>query len=171
MKRIDLTGKRFGRLIVCGYDKTVNGHAYWVCICSCGLLTSRNGTRMKSGGVRSCGCLQAETSSTQRALGPAARRTHGMYKSPEYRSWQAMKARCLNPNNKRYHDYGGRGIRICNRWKHSFIAFFQDMGVKPSSSHTIDRRNNDGNYEPSNCYWATVAQQASHKRVRKDHNR
>lgn len=87
------------------------------------------------------------------------REYHGMAHSPEYRVWAAMKSRCNNPNHSRYRYYGGRGIKICDRWNQSFKAFFSDMGKKTNPKHTLDRINNNGNYKPQNCRWATQAQQ------------
>lgn len=89
---------------------------------------------------------------------------HGLVNSREYRSWYAMKTRCYNKNQKQYADYGGRGIRVCKRWKNSFVNFLQDMGKCPSGA-TLDRENNDGNYTPRNCRWATrVQQNRNHRR-------
>lgn len=92
---------------------------------------------------------------------------HGMERSKEYASWLNMKQRCTNSNNERYKDYGGRGITICEEWLNSFSQFYKDMGPKPKDL-TLDRINNDGNYEPSNCRWATYEQQANNQRIRKD---
>lgn len=86
-------------------------------------------------------------------------RTHGMRHSPEWRIWTGMKQRCLNPKNPRYLQYGGRGVTVCESWANSFEAFFADMGPRPSHQHTLDRRNNAGNYEPGNCRWATPIEQ------------
>lgn len=86
---------------------------------------------------------------------------HGKSKTPEYRTWAAMRHRCSNLKDR---NYGGRGITVCERWLHSFAAFYADMGPRPSAGHSIDRVNNDGNYEPSNCRWATRLQQASNRR-------
>lgn len=91
---------------------------------------------------------------------------HGMSggKCAEYRIWNTMKGRCLNPRNKDYPKYGGRGVTVYLRW-HDFMNFFADMGRRPSPSHTVDRINNDGNYEPENCRWATMAEQCSHRKT------
>ena len=90
-------------------------------------------------------------------------RTHGMSSSPEYKSWCGIKERCLNANNPKWKDYGGRGIKVCQSW-HRFENFIEDMGKKPSKKHSVDRIDNDGNYEPDNCRWATQLQQARNKR-------
>ena len=93
------------------------------------------------------------------------RTTHGMKYTPEYVSWNAMKGRCLNKNDPAFKNYGGRGIKVCARWKKSFENFFADMGPRPSLDYGIDRINNNGNYEPSNCRWATAKEQSSNKRT------
>lgn len=91
---------------------------------------------------------------------------HGMYGTSEYRAWSNIKTRCLNTNNSRYKDYGGRGISFCDRWKY-FSAFYEDMGDKPTPKHSLDRIDNDGNYEPDNCRWATATEQSRNTRLRK----
>lgn len=95
---------------------------------------------------------------------------HNASKTSEYRAWCGIRQRCFNPANCRYEGYGGRGITVCDRWNQSFLAFFEDMGPRPSPNHSIDRIDNDGNYEPSNCRWATRSQQQRNKRpFREDH--
>jgi len=89
--------------------------------------------------------------------------THGMHKTPEYRSWGNMKNRCFNPNEKRYSDYGGRGITVCDRWKNSFENFLADMGLKPTPKHSLDRIDNDGDYQKDNCKWSTHVEQQNNR--------
>lgn len=159
---IDLSGKRFGRLVVVEKtDQRSDGFVVWKCKCDCGNETFVRSSSLRSGSTQSCGCLNKERVSKAKTI-------HGQYKSSEYRSWESIKARCYNLKNKQFKDYGGRGITVCDRWKDSFENFFSDMGPKPSSKHSIDRIDVNGNYEPENCKWSTDTEQARNRRKQKD---
>ena len=152
MKRIDLTGKRFGRLVVsfwCGKNKW--GHVRWLCKCDCGSKILVTSSHLSSGNTKSCGCLLKDF-----------KVTHGMTSSDTYTTWEKMKGRCKNPNDDRYKDYGGRGIEVCEKWD-KFEGFLEDMGERPAGT-TIDRVDNDGNYEKKNCIWATPKEQGRNTR-------
>lgn len=146
-----LPGERFGRLMVLSAKgKSRN------CRCDCGNEVSiDNACKLKSGNTRSCGCLRRE-------LTGKTSRKHGASKTLIYAVWSTMIQRCTNPNNKKFYRYGGRGIMICQRWRESFQAFLQDMG-EPPAGHSLDRINNDGNYEPGNCRWAPTETQARNR--------
>jgi hypothetical protein len=158
---IDITGKTFGRLAVLK-QSTMRRHGKiaWECVCQCGARIVVSGNSLKRGNTTSCGCRHAEI---KNAIGDKCR-THGMCRTPEYASWCSMKDRCNNPNNDDYAHYGGRGIRICDRWNDSFEAFIADIGHKPFPRATVDRIQVNGNYEPGNCRWATQAEQTRNKR-------
>jgi hypothetical protein len=154
---IDLTGKRFGLLVAIEYL----GRARWRCRCDCGQETRSNGAHLRHGFSRSCGCTRAK------AAGQAAARactTHGASKTPEFSIWTDMLRRCSDPRRPEFKHYGGRGITVCDRWRESFANFLADMGPRPSPGLTLDRRDNDGNYEPGNCRWATVLEQNRNRR-------
>lgn len=119
------------------------------------------GEDLRSGNSTSCGCLQKEKARA-RFL------THGQSETRLFKIWLQMKQRCFNPNDDKYADYGGRGITVKEPWLSDFEAFRRDMGPRPSDEHSVDRVNNDGNYEPGNCRWATRLEQAANRRVRKD---
>lgn len=148
----DMTGLRFGRLLVISRaGSTSRGNARWNCVCDCGNHTNSIGFTLRNGTSRSCGCLSIDMSREKLTI-------HAMTGTTEYRTWGSMIQRCTNQNNTKYHIYGGRGITVCDRWR-MFANFYEDMGPKPSRAHSIERRDRDGNYEPSNCHWATFQEQ------------
>lgn len=155
MTLINLTGKVFGRLTVIGRDPAESKAAKWLCVCQCGNHSSVLSQNLRRGKIVSCGCYRAEKA--------AQAKSHGKTKSAEYRIWQGMLNRCRNENVKGFERYGGRGIRVCERWQ-SFENFLQDLGERPSPTHSLERKNADGDYEPNNVVWATVVTQANNKR-------
>lgn len=154
----DLTGQIFGHLTVVGIARMGDKGALWLCNCSCGKTTIQRGSTMKSGAVKGCGCRRKIESGMHKV-------THGCTKTKEYRIWRGIKQRCLGKDTNHTKNYRDRGIKMCDRWAHSFENFIADMGRAPTPKHSIDRRNNDGNYEPSNCRWATDEVQHSNKRT------
>lgn len=158
---IDLTGRRYGRLVVIRFGhRGSRRQSFWLCRCDCGAEVEIPSGNLKSGGSRSCGCLRREVTAANWT-------THGhannSSRSPEYESWAAMWARVRGRTGRRLVDYNLRGITVCERWK-SFDAFLADMGQRPPGT-SLDRIDNNGNYEPSNCRWATSSQQVQNRRT------
>ena len=153
-------GDRFGRLVLLRKVGRQNGSILWRCQCDCGnkktVASSNLGFHTKS-----CGCLKAEQRRFQKY-----RLTHGRTKTAEYSVWSSMRARCNNPNNDGYEDYGGRGIKVCDRWQDSFENFFADMGERPGQEFSLDREDNDGDYSKDNCRWSIQLTQGRNRRPR-----
>jgi hypothetical protein len=158
---IDKTGHRYGKLYVLGMSpkRSSDRKIPWLCRCDCGRVVTVSSERLKPGNADSCGCLGEE-----RRL--AACTKHGMYGTPEYHVWEKIIYRCGNSAHVHYKNYGGRGIKVCQRWRgeHGFENFYADMGPRPSLKHSIDRTDNDGNYEPDNCRWVTAKEQNRNRR-------
>lgn len=162
---IDMTGKTFARLTVVREVAPTRYKSMsvrrFLFLCECGVTKEIDGHVVRNGLVSSCGCNRDGKWNLKHGHARQAART------AEYMCWKHIIQRCENPNNKRYEDYGGRGISICKRWRESYETFFADMGQKPTRTHSIDRIDNDGNYEPSNCRWATPEEQRINQRKRR----
>jgi hypothetical protein len=130
------------------------------CKCDCGAETIARIGKLRNGWTSSCGCIRRE-------LLVERNTRHGMSDKPEYGVWSSMKGRCLNPSDPEWHNYGGRGIKVCDRWLHDFAAFYEDMGPRTSAKHSIERVDVEGDYCPENCVWATSGEQARNKRNNK----
>jgi hypothetical protein len=158
MRRIDLQGHRYNRLLVVDSPHVgTTKHPKVKCLCDCGNEVMVIKDKLRSGHTKSCGCLNIEMIGSLNA-------SHGKCDTSEYRAWAGMLTRVGNDKERGWHRYGGRGITVCERWKHSFENFLTDMGIKPTKKHSIERVDNDGNYEPDNCKWGTCIEQANNKR-------
>ena len=169
MRKIDLTGNRYGKLVVIGFDcnQYYSGKSFrkWLCKCDCGNTISVLGQALKCGHTQSCGCLKEKGNPT-----------HGFAKKERlYSIWRGIKIRCLNKNHKAYKYYGERGICVCDEWKNSYLVFkkwalengYQEIILQNGNNKlTIDRIDNNGNYEPNNCRWVDMSVQNKNKRKR-----
>lgn len=152
-------GERHGSWTVLAREGAgTSREALFRCRCDCGLEKIVRGSCLIRGRSQACATCANRGKNT----------THGLTGTPEYASWNAMRNRCLNPENSHFRHYGGRGITICDRWLNSAEAFASDMGARPSFAHSLDRIDNNGNYEPANCRWATKSEQRRNQRSRKE---
>lgn len=148
-------GQHYGRLVVVKENGRCRQERAWLCRCECGSETTVASYPLASGATKSCGC--------RKGLWKHGYARRGQPHTPEYQSWQSMMTRCYSESHIGYSLWGGRGITVCDRWRNDFVSFLADMGPRPPGT-TIDRINNDGNYEPSNCRWATRIQQMTNTR-------
>lgn len=155
----NLTGQRFGHLEVIAFLGRHKEHTYWACQCDCGVITEARANSLTRNHSRSCGCVSARLTAEQNVK-------HGLARTPIYWCWQNMIQRCTNPNHPGYVNYGARGIRVCDGWLNSFEAFYAVVG-DPQPGLSLDRKDNNGNYEPGNVRWATRVEQNHNQRPRR----
>lgn len=168
-KKIQMIGRRFWRLTVISEHKKDNDpNIYYICRCDCGSISKPiNGMSLRRGETKSCGCYAREKAIEKLPLAHDGARKHGFGGTRIYQTFQDMKQRCFNPHNKFFKDYGGRGITVCTEWKDDFPAFLNHVSALPhfnEKGYSIDRINNDGNYEPGNVRWATAHEQMMNRR-------
>lgn len=151
-KMIDITGQRFGQLIAIKPIKQIDRKWHWLCRCRCGVKRIVQGKKLRSGHTQSCGCLKKRGNNLVHG---ESRKGH---ETREYKTWKSMRDRCQNSSRADFKYYGARGIKICKRWL-QYENFLADMGRRPAKGYSIERINNEGNYTPSNCKWATHVEQ------------
>ena len=161
---IDISGRVFFRLTVISRSANKCGRAHWLCACACGAEAVVAANKLSSGHTRSCGCLQRETSSSYNKTHGASCYPNGGRATKEYNTWGLMRRRCNNPQSAGFPLYGGRGIKVCERWESSFSLFLLDMGAAPSEKHSIDRIDANGDYCKENCRWADAKTQRRNQR-------
>lgn len=154
----DLVGQRFNQLTVVRFIGRVNDRTRWLCKCDCGNYSDVEQYTLINNKIKTCGCANSKTGEESHLF------VHGLAGTYICSIWHAMLARCYNPSTREYKNYGGRGITVCERWRNSLNDFADDMGERPTPQHSIDRIDNDGNYEPSNCRWATAQEQNRNNR-------
>jgi hypothetical protein len=172
-RKLNLVGTRYGTLTVVKEGPRLKDRTTWECVCDCGAVVTRRTSHLRHSNQRFCwGSTHINDSPAVKAIAAAQAPyghsrgrvpVHGKSYSRAYRIFQAMHRRCYNPNIPQYQDWGGRGIQVCDRWRRNFANFYADMGDPPTNT-SLDRIDNDGNYEPSNCRWATRAEQMSNTR-------
>lgn len=157
----DITGQRFGRLVALGPVSRHKGHIKWLCQCDCGNIKEVDPSHLRRSLTVSCGCYHSERTTTLNT-------THGMKNTLLYDVWCGIVQRCTNPNSKRYADWGGRGIAICEEWRHDFQSFFDHVSQLEhygDKGRSLDRVDNNGNYEPGNLKWSTQSEQTRNTRA------